>query len=354
MTNSDDNQQPYEIRDQDLLDQLEKAKGSPILRIMQSRLEQVQKKRDENTARRSALTPVQRRRDEIRQELEENTLADQDRYHIHSVLALCGLPYRRPADELADYVREYGRNSLVVQSGYLKDPVSGKMEKQGLPYGPKARLLMLHVCTMALRQNSHEIEIEDSMSAFIQELGFPVTGGKRGTITQFKEQLNRLAASRMQIGLWDGNRSLTINSQPIEAFDVWLPRNTKQRMLWSSKLYLDRKFFESLKQHALPVDIRALRGFTQSARQIDMLLWLSYRIHGLKKPYLITWELLQDQFGAEVKSRSRKFKQAFKEDLDAIQEVYPKIPAVLGEKGLRLHPADPEKLFVPPKRLGKP
>lgn len=55
------------------------------------------------------------------------------------------------------------------------------MAAQGLPYGPKARQLMLHICTMAVRQNPHQIEIVDNMSAFIRELGFPVTGGARGT-----------------------------------------------------------------------------------------------------------------------------------------------------------------------------
>jgi len=49
-----------------------------------------------------------------------------------------------------------------------------------LPYGPKPRLLMVHFCTMAMRNNSPDIEIEDSMSAFIRALGFEVRGGRRG------------------------------------------------------------------------------------------------------------------------------------------------------------------------------
>ena len=27
------------------------------------------------------------------------------------------------------------------------------MVRQGTPYGPKARLIMIHICTMAIRQN---------------------------------------------------------------------------------------------------------------------------------------------------------------------------------------------------------
>lgn len=337
----------YEIRDADLLEQLN-TYSAGMREVMHGFLAREQQKRD----RRARLTVVERRREEIREHIEEHGLAEEDRYHIHSVLALCGLPYRRPKDEDSDYSREYGKNSLVVQAGYLKDPETGRMEKQGIPYGPKARLLMLHICTMAIRQNSHEITVEDSMSAFIRELGFPVTGGKRGTIAQFKEQLRRLAAARMQIGLWNGDRALTVNSQPIEAFDVWLPKDPAQRVIWNSKLYLDKTFFHSLKEHALPINIMALRGVAQSAKQIDIMLWLGYRMRTIKKPYLIVWDRLKEQFGSEI-SRQRKMKETFTEDLKAIRELYPKLPVQLEERGLRLFPADPETLFVPPKHLTK-
>ncbi|WP_239510413.1 replication protein RepA, partial [Klebsiella pneumoniae] len=66
------------------------------------------------------------------------------------------------------------------------------------------RLVLLHLCTEAVRQRSPEIEVARSLSGFMREMGFAVTGGERGTIRQFKEQLNRLAACTMQIGLWDG------------------------------------------------------------------------------------------------------------------------------------------------------
>lgn len=337
------------ITDKDLKEQLEQAQGSFTFDVMRRHLEDVQRERDETRARRAGMTAVERRRDEIRERLADEDFKDEDRYHVHSVLALCGLPYRRPPDQAREYLREYGRNSLVVQAGYLKDPHSGRMESQGLPYGPKARLLMLHICTTALRQNNHKIEIADSMSAFIRDLGFAVTGGQRGTIAQFKEQLHRLAASRIQIGLWNGHRSTTINSQPIEAFDIWLPRDPNQPTLWANTLHLDQKFFQSLKEHALPVDIRVLKAFAHSARQIDIILWLAYRLRQVQKPYMITWNVLKEQFGAD-NTYMRSFKQTFSEDVAAIQEVFPKLPTLLTEKGLRLTPLDPEALFVAPKQ----
>jgi hypothetical protein len=338
-----------QITDPDLLRELESARGNPAFPIVQRHLAETQRRRNEKAAKRSMMTPVQRRRDEMRDLIASTELKHEDRYHLHSVLALCALPYRRPPDGAIDFIREYGRSSLIVQAGYLKDPHTGKMIRQGLPYGPKARLLMLHICTMALRQNSPEIELAESMSAFIRDLGFQVTGGSQGTINLFKEQLHRLAAARMQIGLWIGEHTRTINSQPIEAFDIWLPRDPEQKMLWSTRLYLNRDFYSSLKDHALPVDIRAIRSFANSARKIDIILWLAYRLRNLKRAYTITWNNLRDQFGASV-GRERKFKEDFREDLKAIKEVFPQLPAELTEKGLRLLPCAQETLFITPKK----
>lgn len=315
--------------------------------VMLRNLVAIQEKRDAA----KALSPVKRRRTEAR-DLVANTQAEEaDRHHIHSVIALCGLPYRDPGTGVREHLREYGKSSLAVQAGYLKDPVTGRMTPQGLPYGPKARLLLLHICTMAIRQKSAEIEIADSMSAFIRDLGFPVTGGDRGTLRQFKEQLNRLAASRMQIGLWNGDAATTINAQPIRSFDIWLPQDAGQRMLWSSTLRLDPEFFESLRQHALPVDVRALRAFSQSARQIDMLLWLGYRMRSVSRRYVISWPTLMEQFGTNV-ARSRKFKEMFADDLAAMKEVFPALPVELGPDGITLRPCDPEQVFsIGRKRL---
>src|SRR5690606_14680844 len=128
-------------------------------------------------------------------------------------------------------------------------------------------------CSTALRNRSPEIEIEDSLSAFIRALGFNVTGGERGTINAFKEQMHRLAATRMQIGLFRGDVSTTINAQPFERIDLWTPQNPDQRILWPSTVRLDDHFYESLKKHALPVDVRVLKAFSQSARQMDIVMW---------------------------------------------------------------------------------
>ncbi len=333
--------------DTDLQEKLEKVRDSSLRDIALRNLSEIQAQRNEDKKRFESLTPIARRRNSIRNTIEKKVVKDDERYHVHSVLAMCGLPYRKPAAGMNTYHREYGKNSLIVQSGFLKDPITGLIREQGLPYGPKARLLMLHICTLAVRQKSREIELADSLSGLIRDLGFSVTGGEKGTIGLFKEQLKRLAAARMLIGLWNGDHSRTINTQPIKSFDIWVSSDPDQPTLWSNSLTLDYDFYESLKQHALPVDIRAVSAFTNSAKQIDLFLWLAYRLNKLHKPYIFSWQLLLEQFGTDVKAK-RNFRKAFKDDLSAILEVFPKLTAKLTEDGLKLYPVEPEKLFVLP------
>lgn len=327
------------ILDADLAARLDGLHGS-MREVLLRHLIGIQDKRDAA----KALSPVKRRRIATRELIAEHRAEDSDRHHIHSVLALCGLPYREPGNGAREHLREYGKASLAVQAGYLKDPSTGRMTPQGLPYGPKARLLLLHICTMAVRQKRAEIEIADSMTAFIRDLGFAVTGGQRGTLRQFKEQLNRLAAARMQIGLWNGNTATTLNAQPIKAFDIWLPRDAEQRTLWSSRLRLDQEFFESLREHALPIDIRVLKAFSQSAKQIDMVMWLAYRLRRIDRRYPISWGALTEQFGSNIKDAWR-FRHSFAEDLAAIREVFPTLPVEITDQGVILKPCDPERLF---------
>jgi hypothetical protein len=339
------------ITDEDLLAQLAPLKASPVKTLLEKRLLRVQAERNEQRQKRSAMTAVERRRANAKEVISTEALERADIHHIHSVLALCGLPYRRPSEDVLRYSRHYGRLSLTLHAGDLADPGTGQMLQQGLPYGPKARLLMLHICTRALRQKSPVIEIEDSMSAFIRSLGFEVRGGPRGTIRSFKEQLNRLSACSMQIGCFAGNRAKTINTHPISSIDVWLPSDPDQKMLWNSSVTLSRDFYDSLTEHALPVDIRALSALSQSARQMDFLLWLSYRVQGLHKPYFLTWTVLKEQFCQSEKHRMTDFLREIKRDIKNIEEVFDKkLPLKLSDKGLQLFPCDPTSLFVPPKK----
>jgi hypothetical protein len=245
-------------------------------------------------------------------------------------------------DNATEYIRRNGRASLIVQAGFLLDPSTREPKKQGLPYGAKPRLLLIHACSEAVRRQSPIIPIADSMSAFMRELGLPVTGGPRGAIRVFKEQLNRLAAARLQI-IWAGDdRGSTINTTPFRRIDVWLPSDPRQRVLWPSEIELSAEFYADLKNHALPLDPRGLRALQHNARALDCYTWLAHRLPRIRSRTgdLVSWAALHGQFGGDVSDR-RTFRRQFKEAMRQACAAYPFAQLEDVEGGLRLHRSPP-------------
>lgn len=331
------------VRDPDLLKKIADA-ASFIRPSVVSQCEYQQRERDKL----SALSSVKRRRVTTSTKLhEENGIQRQDLRHIHSVLAICSLPYTRQDISVREWQRKQGRMNLMVSAGKLLGR-DGTWEEQPLPYGSRARLLLLHTCSEALRQESPVIEIEDSLSAFMRAMGLAVTGLKNGTLTSFKQQINALAACKMQIGMWEERGTKTVNTQPFAAIDVWFPKTASQQMLWPSTLTLSQDFYQTLTKHALPVNMHAVRAFAGSSRKLDLLFWLGYRVNGAERPVAISWEMLQEQFGWGY-SRVDNFKRDFVREIAEIKEVFPKLPVKFSEVGVTISPGATEVLAIPTK-----
>lgn len=333
------------IRDPDLVARAEAARGKGGFEFVVKQCQHEQQVRDQTIA----LPRDARRRQSTRESLEAARLDRQSLRHIHSVLAICGLPYTRQPVEVREYERNQGRMSLIVEAGKLRTP-DGRWEAQPLPYGSRARLLLLHLCSEAIRQKSAVVEIEDSLTAFIRAMGFPVTGGKNGTLTSFKSQVNALAACHMRIGMWDGKRAKTLSTQPFSSIDVWFPTSADQKMMWPSTITFSHDFYSTLTSHALPVNVEAVRVFAGSPRKLDILFWLGYRLNSLSEPLNISWEALREQWGMGY-NRDRNFRRDFAQEIAQIREVFPKLPMQITEDGCVITPAGPEVLAMPAKKL---
>lgn len=343
------------IRDADLRAELEKARNSIAFGATVSFLAHSQLKRDKAAAEAAvreaelALMPrAQRRRAVTRDAIESAPPSATDIRHLHTVLAVCGLPYSRQPLAVREFERRQGNMALDISAGFLRTP-NGEKKAQPLPFGPKARLILMHICSEAVRQKSAKIEIAETFTAFVRELGFDDSGGPRGSLTAFREQLNALAACSMRVSVWNGQTVKTKKIDPIEEFDLWLSADHRQRSLWPSTLTFSTQMFESLQRHALPVNVRAVRAFAGSARKLDLYFWLGYRLHNIEQPLHISWKALASQFGTSV-ADEWKFRQLFKRELADIIDVFPRLPATLGDQGLVLQPAGPDVLALPVPR----
>ncbi|MGA0565560.1 replication protein RepA [Ancylobacter sp. VNQ12] len=345
------------IKDADLRQELERHRqrtggGNGIFFFEVRALARKQEERDAERTRRAAelaaLPREKRRRAVVREVFESAAPSRTDIRHIHSVLAVCGLPHERQPLDVREYSREQGRMALDVSAGFLRDP-NGRKFQQPLPFGPKARLVLMHLCSEAVQQKSAVIEIADTFTGFVRDMGFSTDGGKRGTLTAFKEQLNALAACSMRISAWDGNSVRTRNITPLEQVELWLSSDPDQRSLWPSTVTFSPQMFESLKQHAVPVNAHAIKAFAGSSRKLDLYFWLGWRLNNIETPLHISWDALKPQFGSGF-GRDRDFKAKFAEELGHILEVFPKLPAKLTEEGLSLQPAGPDVLALPAPR----
>ncbi|MBL8565216.1 MAG: hypothetical protein JNM89_05815 [Hyphomicrobiaceae bacterium] len=334
---------PPAIRDADLLAELEEARGKFTFEFVARRLADRQAERD----RLAATPPSKRRRIETAAQLAAKPPALADLRHLHSVVAVVGLPYERLPTGQQHFARQQGSMALDVTAGYLRD-THGKALLQPIPFGPKARLIMMHLCSEAIQQKSATIEIADTFTGFVRDMGYSDSGGKRGPLTAFKEQLNALAACSMRLSVWNGESVRTRNITPIEQMDLWLANDPDQRSLWPSTVTFGPAMYESLKRHALPLNAHVVRAFSASARKLDLYFWLGWRIHNIDAPLKLSWAALYDQFGG-ANTDPRDFKRHFKHDLKEIKEVLERLPATLSESGLTIEPADPGVLALPVK-----
>lgn len=332
------------VRDADLLQRMSDAKG--LAAEFTYRQCVIEQERRDHLA---TLPAGSRRRAELRKQIEEQGAAQREQLrHIHSVLAICSLPYTAQPIHVREWQRKQGKMSLMVTAGKLISPEHGEWVDQPLPYGSRARLLLLHTCSEAIRQGSPVVDIEDSLSGFIRGMGFAVTGGKHGTLNSFKQQINALAACSMRIGVWDGAHAKTVNTQPFSAIDVWFPTNPDQKMLWPSTVTFSQEFYTTLTKHALPVNVQAVRVFANSPRKLDMLFWLGYRLNNLNKPLTISWDALKEQWGTGY-ARANNFRRDFANEIKEIKEVFPKLPVKITEQGCMVSPGTSEVLAIPTK-----
>jgi hypothetical protein len=344
------------IRDADLRARLEEVRGKfgfdtqvRVLVTTQERRDADAAKQAAKDAHRAGLPREQRRRFDAFETIESEGPSPEYLRYMPTPLAICGLPYKAPPPDKIEFERQQGRMAVTVTAGKLRAP-DGRRVQQSLPWGPKARLIMAHLSTEALRNRSRVIETSETLSGFMRDMGFEPRGGPRGNIEPFKDQLRALAACRMEISAWDGKRSGQVDVKPLEKVELWFADHPDQRTLWPTTVAFSQSFYDELEKHALPIDVRALRALSNSARRLDLLFWVTYRITRLRARLVLDWKPITEQFG-EGYARQRDFRADFAGDVAAIQDLFPKLPLTLTERGLEMEAADATALAIPKRTL---
>ena len=259
--------------------------------------------------------------------------------YAHTVMCQTGLPYRNPGDDVRMWERLNGGVHLRVRAGDAMHPELGRLVELGLPFGPKPRLILFHLNAEALRQGSPLIEVDESLTGFVKRVGLASHGRN---ITTIKDQLARLAASHVTLGIARNGEAVTVNAQIVTAFNLWFPKVDGQRVLWPSTVQLSADYFDSLTRHAVPLHDRALAALSGSAMALDVYAWLAQRLHRIdpNKPAFVAWTNLQEQFGGHY-DRIRKFREVFSGTLRMVQTQYRGASVELDAQGMTLRHSPP-------------
>jgi hypothetical protein len=257
----------------------------------------------------------------------------------HAVFCQTGLPYRDPGDDVREWQRTQGAVSLLVKAGEAQNPHTKEWVKVGLPWGTKPRLILAHLNAEALRRDSPLIEIESSLTAFVKR----IRGFQQGReIRMFKHQLSALSTAVIRLAMVQGSHTRQVNTHLISSFDLWLEKDERQRVLWPSTIQLSLDYFESLRDHAVPLPEADLAALAHSAAALDLFAWLAqrlYRIHS-RTPAFIAWATLKEQFGPDY-GRMDHFKTFFRRTLKQVLARYPKARIELNGRGLKAFNSPP-------------
>ncbi len=248
---------------------------------------------------------------------------DQSILYQHSVFCQTSLPYRDPGDHVRVWERVNGKAHLQVLAGAALDPKEERFIELGLPFGPKSRMVLMHINQRAILSQSPVIEVEDTLARFIERVLKLAPHGRN--FRTVKDQLSRLAAASIRLGVIRDGQAITVNSHIVSAFNLWFPKDERQRVLWPSTVSLSAEYFQSLMSQAVPVDEEHIAALSHSAMALDIYSWLSQRLHRIpvEKPQTISWLALHAQFGQGYNPEHiRKFRQVFRVALKEVLMVY--------------------------------
>ena len=250
---------------------------------------------------------------------------------------LTSLPHKRLPDDQA-WEKHGHRVTLLVEPGRMKT-AEGEIKLYGVPYGARARMILLYLQTQAIRTNSPRVALGRSMRDWMERMGLAI-GGE--TARSLREQSARIAGCTLKF-FWEGEDDTSHGFKRGAIVDSGLQFSTgdnTQASLWEDQVVLDPIFYQTLRDHPVPLQEAAIRQLRDRSMSLDLYVWLAWRLHTIGRPTPITWASIHTQFGAGF-DKLFHFKPRFSEALAAAVAAYPEARVELGEKGITLYPSRP-------------
>jgi hypothetical protein len=258
-------------------------------------------------------------------------------------LIQCSFPHADPK----------GAATFTRKNGWLELTLGTTRPDAGLPYGVPARLLTIYCTSEAVRTQSPEIYLGDSVHDFLRRLDVPITRGARGSLSVYANQLLRLIHSTVSIDedIRDGAGRSGLHIRQalfVEEAQLWWDdrdgaragQGADRAIGNGSSLTLSTVLFHSILERSAPLATHAIKQLRKSPMDLDVYAWLVHRLFHLSKPSLVSWPQLSGQFGHSYEL-PRKFRQFFLDSLRRVSAVYPQANLKVSDAGVLLLPSRP-------------
>ena len=284
--------------------------------------------------------------------------------YLSPIFIQCTLPHSSPKNAdgspMTRYSRTNGTSTLFIETPDAYPLPNGEeINIGGVPFGTIPRMVLLDFATAVKSTGEPFINVGKGISHYIREnLQMKVTGGKRGSITQVKEQLTRLAHSTFTVlyappeGAMTRLKDNTRRGYAFEKISIakrgafFEPENGE----WKSIIEFSEGFFELMRETPVPLDLRVVQALRQNLFALDIYCWLAHRLFYLKKPTRIPWLGLKEQFGSSY-LETRVFRFHFRKALGKALEFYRDAKVEDAPTHLILYPSPPA---ISDKRLLSP
>jgi hypothetical protein len=275
-----------------------------------------------------------------RREIEAATqyMADEDAGvgFLYSGWCQAALPHRRLESDSAGWQITGERITLIVEPGMKPGP-NGEPLHVGVPFGSRARLILIYLQSEAIRTGCREIELGKSLNAWLKRLEIPV-GGK--SFAQVREQAERLSRCKLTFHFKTRKGTGMVSQTVVDKALFLNMDDSPQGSLFVERACLSEEFFRELKNHPVPMEEAAIKALNNNSMALDIYAWLAYRLHALTGPVTVHWRALMPQFGKAF-SRVDHFKVRFTESLNLALAVYPAARVEVSPSGLTLNPSSP-------------
>jgi hypothetical protein len=185
---------------------------------------------------------------------------------LYSGWCQAALPHRRLAND-QEWQIDGERVRLIVEPG-MRGGENGKPEPVEVPYGSRARLILLRLQSEALRTKSRDVELGKNLRDWLMKMGIPV-GGR--SVREVRDQTERISRCRLTFEIRHGNRVGMANQNIFFAAE-----DPAQGVLFAQHARLSEAFFASLQKHTVPIEEAAIRAISNNSMALDIYAWAAW------------------------------------------------------------------------------